>query len=45
MEVTFESCTKGVVIYSIPALNLAGEVPIWRIANENLAICEGLSGQ
>jgi len=46
MEVSFESCYRGVVKYDLPALGLSGEVPIQRIVNDNVALCESLdSGQ
>ena len=44
MTVTFESCTAGTVAYNIPSLGLMGEVPIQRIANDNVALCEELAG-
>ena len=45
MEVVFESCSKGVVKYNMPGLDLEGEVPIQRISSDNIALCEILNGQ
>jgi len=42
MEVIFKSCSGGLVKYNIPGLELMGEVPIQRIANDNVALCEAL---
>ncbi len=43
--VEFSSCNSGTVGYEIPDLGLQGEVPIERIALDNIALCEILSGQ
>ena len=43
VELVFESCTKGLVKYNIESLGLVGEVPIERIANDNVALCEELA--
>jgi hypothetical protein len=45
IELTFESCKKGVVKYNIPSIDKQREVPIQRVANENVALCEALSVQ
>jgi hypothetical protein len=45
MEVTFVSCTSGLVKYNMPGLGLAGEVPIQRVVNDNVALCEALDAQ
>lgn len=42
LEIVFESCLQGVVKYSIPGLGLMGEIPIQRIALDNVALCETL---
>ena len=42
MEVEFESCTRGVVRYDLPGLGLVGEVPIQRLAEDNVPLCEAL---
>ena len=43
IEVIFEDCKAGVVRYSIPSINRTGEVPIQRVANDNVALCEALA--
>jgi len=45
IELTFEDCKKGLVKYSIPSINRSGEVPIQRVANDNVELCEDLSGR
>lgn len=45
MEVIFENCSEGVVKYDMPGLGLVGEVPIQRVANDNVALCEALNAQ
>ena len=42
---TFDSCTSGTVEYDMPSLNLSGIVPIQRVANDNVALCEALTNQ
>jgi hypothetical protein len=42
MTVVFHDCSTGTVEYDLPGLNLVGEVPIQRIANDNVALCEAL---
>jgi hypothetical protein len=42
MEVRFESCTAGAVTYEIPGLDLSGEVPIQRIVDDRVELCEAL---
>jgi hypothetical protein len=42
MEVIFESCSSGVVKYDLPGLDLMGEVPIQRIVDDNVVLCEAL---
>lgn len=36
-------CNGGMVSYDIPSAGLPGEVPIQRIALDNVAVCESLS--
>ncbi len=43
MDVVFENCTEGVVNYRLPDLNLQGEIPIQRIVNDNIMLCELLN--
>ncbi|MHC5112444.1 MAG: hypothetical protein ACYTHJ_21505 [Planctomycetota bacterium] len=42
MEVVFENCSRGVVKYDMPQLGLVGEIPIQRIVEDNVALCEAL---
>jgi len=39
---TFTSCNSGTVEYDIPSINRQGTVPIRRVANDNIALCEVL---
>ena len=45
IEVVFEDCMKGVVKYNIPSIDIQGEVPIQRVANDNVPICEAFNSQ
>ena len=40
---TFDSCNSGTVEYDIPSINRQGTVPIQRVANDNIVICEALN--
>jgi Tol biopolymer transport system component len=40
---TFDSCNSGTVEYDIPSISMKGVVPIQRVANDNIALCEALS--
>ncbi len=40
---TFTSCKKGVIEYDIPSINRQGTIPIERIANDNIVLCETLA--
>jgi plastocyanin len=40
MEIVWTGCNAGIVKYNIPSLNLVGEVPIERIADDHVAACE-----
>ncbi len=42
---TFDSCSSGTVEYDIPSVSRQGIVPIQRVANDNVVICEALSAQ
>lgn len=42
---TFDSCSSGTIEYDIPSINRQGIVPIQRVANDNIALCEVLSTQ
>jgi hypothetical protein len=39
---TFESCSSGTVEYDIPSINRQGIIPIERVANDNIVLCEAL---
>jgi len=41
---TFDSCNSGTVEYDITSINQQGIVPIQRVANDNIVICEALYG-
>jgi hypothetical protein len=43
IELVFESCTAGIVNYEIDSLGLQGAIPVQRIANDNVALCDLLS--
>jgi len=43
LELIFEDCKTGVVKYTIPSIDRSGEVPIQRVANDNVALCEALN--
>jgi len=42
ITLTFDSCNSGTVEYDIPSINRQGIVPIVRVANDNIVICEAL---
>ncbi len=42
MTVEFADCLEGLVSYEIPEQGLSGEIPIQRVANDNVALCEAL---
>ena len=43
ITLTFEDCNTGTVEYDILSINQQGTVPIQRVANDNIALCETLS--
>ena len=43
LTLTFDGCNSGTVEYDIPSVNRQGIVPIRRVANDNIVICEALS--
>lgn len=43
MVVTFTSCNEGTVTYNIPSVPVSGTIPITRVANDNVPVCEALS--
>ena len=40
---TFTSCNSGTFEYDIPSINRQGTVPIQRVADDNIALCEALN--
>lgn len=44
MIIEFADCTAGIVTYEITSAGLSGEIPIQRVANDNVALCENLIG-
>ena len=40
---TFDSCNSGTIEYDIPSINRQGTIPIKRVANDNIVICEVLN--
>jgi probable HAF family extracellular repeat protein len=40
---TFDSCNSGTIEYDIPSINRHGTIPIKRVADDNIVICEALS--
>lgn len=43
MTIEFADCTEGLVKYEITSLGISGEIPIERIAPDNVALCEALA--
>lgn len=39
----FDSCNSGSIEYDIPSINRSGVVPIRRVADDNISICELLN--
>jgi hypothetical protein len=39
---TFDSCNSGTIDYDITSINQQGTVPIRRVADDNIVICEAL---
>jgi len=42
LTLTFDGCNSGTVEYDIPSINRQGIVPIRRVADDNIALCETL---
>jgi dienelactone hydrolase len=42
ITLTFDSCNSGTVEYDIPSIDRQGIVPIQRVANDNVVLCEAL---
>lgn len=45
LTLQFSDCNSATVVYDIPSLDLDGEVPIQRIALDNVPNCEALAGE
>jgi len=43
IDLSWSSCSAGLLAYDLPALGLAGEIPIQRIVSDNVPVCESLS--
>ena len=43
MTIEFAGCNAGLVNYSITSLGISGEIPIERIALDNVPLCEALA--
>ena len=44
MTLTFTDCKTGTVDYNFTAIGLSGSVPIQRLAEDNVALCETMDG-
>jgi hypothetical protein len=42
ITVTFTDCNSAVVAYDLPGPGVSGEIPIRRVAPDNIALCEAL---
>lgn len=45
ITLTFSDCGSGMIEYDIIPINQQGSVPIQRVADDNVALCEALSGE
>lgn len=45
LTIEFADCVNAMVTYDITSAGLSGEIPIERIAGDNVALCESLAGQ
>jgi hypothetical protein len=45
MTIEFADCSEGLVSYEIASLGISGEIPIQRIAPDNISLCETLGAQ
>jgi hypothetical protein len=43
LTIEFADCTEGLVRYEITSLGISGEIPIQRIAPDNISLCESLN--
>ncbi|MGB5291656.1 MAG: DUF2202 domain-containing protein [Lysobacterales bacterium] len=44
IQIHFDDCSSGTVSYDIPSINQVGVIPIQRVAADNVALCEALTG-
>ncbi len=42
IKLIFQNCSSGIIEYNIPSINQQGIVPIQRVANDNIKLCEAL---
>ena len=45
LTIQFADCNAGLLIYEITSLGISGEVPIERIALDNVPLCESLKAK
>jgi len=45
MTLEFADCAQGLVTYTITSLGISGEIPIQRVAPDNVSLCETLTAQ
>jgi hypothetical protein len=45
LTVKFNSCSSADVTYNIPSVPASGTIPITRVANDNVELCEAFSGR
>ncbi len=45
ITLSFEDCNLGLVEYDIASIDQQGSIPIQRIVDDNIALCEALSGE
>lgn len=43
ISLEFQSCNEARVVYDIPSLGLSGEIPVQRIVEDNVPLCEALN--
>jgi hypothetical protein len=44
ITLSFEDCATGLVEYDLPGPGVSGSIPIQRVVQDNVALCEALSG-
>jgi len=45
ITLTFDDCKSGTADYDIPSINRQGSIPIQRVTNDNIALCEALTNE